>query len=379
MTSVKGKDIYKAWAEINVSHVRHNIRELRRLIGDAAVEMMAVLKDDAYGHGIDIVAPAVIEEGVKYIGVATVLEGQRLRAIDKDVNIVVFGCFFLGNIEYVFKENLIPVICSYDIARVFNAEARKTGKSLKVHLMLDTGMGRVGVWWQKGVDFIRKVNQLSHIQIEGVCSHFAAADTDEHFSKEQIKRFDSVIFDVEKDGINIPFKHIANSIGIINIPDSLKYNMVRPGIAIYGIDPDDNMKRNVDLKPVLSLRTWIVYLKSVLKGRTISYGRTYAPKKRTKIATISIGYGDGYNRLLSNKGEVIVRGKKAKVVGVVTMDQTMIDVGAIGGVSVGDEVVLIGSEGGVSVTVREIAKLISSIPYEIVCYIGRRVKRIRVE
>lgn len=379
MTSVKGKDIYKAWAEINVSHVRSNIRELRRLINNDSVEMMAVLKDDAYGHGIDIVAPAVIEEGVNYIGVATVLEGQTLRAINRDVNIVVFGCFFLGNIEYVFKENLIPVICSYDIARVFNAEARKTGKPLNVHLMLDTGMGRVGVWWQKGADFIKKVNQLSHLHIEGVCSHFAAADNDEHFSKEQLKHFDSVINEVEKEGINIPFKHIANSAGIINMPESLKYNMVRPGIAIYGIEPDDNLKRNVNLKPVLSLRTWIVYMKSVVKGRSISYGRTYIPKKRTKVATISIGYGDGYNRLLSNKGEVVVRGQKAKVVGTVTMDQTMVDVGSVAGVSVGDEVVLIGAEGGASVTVREIAKIISSIPYEIVCYIGRRVKRIRVE
>jgi len=204
---------------------------------------------------------------------------------------------------------------------------------------------------------------------------------DTSFSEIQLERFNKIIESLEREGIFIPFKHIANSAGILNVPHSIKsfYNMARPGLALYGVSSAVQTKREISLKPVLSFKTWIVYLKTVQAGRTISYGKTYEASKKNKIATISIGYGDGYSRLLSNKGEVIIRGKTARISGVVTMDQTMIEVGHIPDVSVGDEVVLVGKNGDENISVRDIAGKMGTIPYEVLCSIGKRVARIKVK
>jgi len=236
-------------------------------------------------------------------------------------------------------------------------------------------MGRIGVWHLDAVRFISEASRKKGVELEGIYTHFSSAARDRFFTQYQISSFNNLLKAIGDINIRFPYKHAANSIGVIDFSRS-HLNLVRPGLIIYGMYPKQSFKRKITLKPVLSLKSKIVHLKDVPPGRSISYGRTFITERHTKIATIPIGYGDGYGRILSNRAEALVRGIRAPLVGKVTMDQTMLDVGHIKGVRMGDEVVLIGTQGDDKITAEELAKLCSTIPYEIVCSIGARVPRI---
>ncbi|GAG08249.1 unnamed protein product, partial [marine sediment metagenome] len=266
-------------------------------------------------------------------------------------------------------------LANNNLLETINKKAKALGVAAKVHIKIDTGMGRIGFWHQdKAHLFVEKAASSKFIDVEGLYTHFAAAARDKVYTAYQMESFEKLITQLLNMGIDIPYRHAANSIATVNLKRT-HLNLVRPGLIIYGMYPKKGFQRFINLKPALSLKTRIAYLKKVPPGRSISYGRTYVTQNHTRIATIPIGYADGYGRILSNKAEVLIRGKKAPVIGKVTMDQTMVNVGHIKDVTIGDEVVLIGRQGQNEITAENLARLAGTIPYEIVCSITDRVPR----
>jgi alanine racemase len=362
------------WAEVDLGAIKYNFGQIKKHLSPD-VKMMAVVKANAYGHGIVEVSRTLSSSGVDYLGVATMDEAVKLRQNNIKKPILVLGSILPHEIDPALKYNISLTIG--DNALLVELHRRASAKKAKanVHLKVDTGMGRLGVWHDEALRFIRRILEHKNLFLEGIYTHFSSAGRDEFFTDYQISSFEKLLGKLEKYGVNIPVRHSANSIATIDIKRS-HLNMVRPGIIIYGMYPKRSFAKFLKLRPALSLKTRIVYLKEVPQGRSISYGRTYITEKDTRIATIPIGYADGYERILSNKAFVLVKGQRARVVGKVTMDQVMIDVGHIKNVKLGDEVVLIGKQGKDHITTEELARLSGTIPYEIVCSIGSRVPRI---
>jgi alanine racemase len=271
--------------------------------------------------------------------------------------------------------DITQTVCDLNICHSLSESAKKLDKKAKIHVKVDTGMGRIGIACDKAVDLIKQIIQLPNIIIDGIYTHFSVADEDKCYTEIQIERFNSILSELKELNINISVRHSANSAAILNFPSSY-YDMVRPGIAIYGLPPCDKPCYPIDLKPALSLKTRLVYLKSLPIGSSISYGRTYITDKPSLVATIAVGYGHGYNRKLSNRGEVLIRGKRAKIIGTICMDQCLCDVTHIPEASIGDEVVLIGKQGDQKITADELANKVGTISYEILCGISANVKRV---
>ena len=368
------KNYRPTWAEIDLDAMRHNLGVIKNFLGEN-VKMMAVVKANAYGHGISAVSQALVEGGIDYLGVATADEAMKLRDKGMSVNVLVLGAVLAEEAEACVKNNITLTLSDKELLESLKAIAVKTSLRPKVHVKIDTGMGRIGVWHENALDLIREVTAAKSIEIEGVYTHFSSAARDKMFTKMQLTYFEKVISDMKAEKINAKYFHASNSIAILDW-DEAHFNLARPGILLYGVSPKRNMSEKIGLKPVMSLKTKIVHLKEVPPGRSISYGRTYITQKDTKIATIPIGYADGYSRILSNKAEALVRGKYVRVVGMVTMDQTLLDVGDVQDVKVGDEVVLIGEQMGEDIHIEKIAKLSGTIPYEILSQITDRVPRV---
>ncbi len=357
---------------ISLKAIKNNIEHIRKKIGKD-IQILVCVKTDAYGHGIEEVSKAIHKE-VDYLAVASVGEGILLRNIGIKLPILVLNCILKEEVENIVKYNITQTLCSLEIAYALNKASSKRNKIAKVHIDIDTGMGRIGIRPPDVMDFIKKVKKLNNINMEGIYTHFPSADDDERYTHNQLKSFEELIGKLEAIGINIPLKHTANSAAIMNFPKT-HFNMVRPGLMIYGYYPSPSVKKTIKLEPALSFTTRIVSLRELPKGATISYGRTHTISRPSMIATLPTGYGDGYSRALSNKGEAIVRGKRAPVVGRICMDQTMIDVTHVPKVKIGDEVILIGNRGDEKITVEELASLAGTIPYEITCMIGKKSKR----
>lgn len=367
--------IYRpTWAEIDLKAIKHNLRQIKIIVGKN-VKMMAVVKANAYGHGMREVSRALSREGVNYLGVATVDEALSLRAGRLNSPILVLGSVLPHEIGVALKNNITLTVSDGKLFDAVNRGARSRKIKAKVHIKVDTGMGRIGIWHKDALSFIKKVYGSRHIHVEGLYTHFSIAARDKVYTLDQIESFEGLIKSLEAGGISIPYKHAANSIATVRFKES-HLNLVRPGLIIYGMHPKRGYEKFIKLRPAMSLKTKVVYLKSVPPGRSISYGRTYITQKYTRIATLPIGYADGYGRVLSNKAQVLLRGERAPVIGKVTMDQTMIDVGHIKGVSIGDEVVLIGRQGRDCIKAEKLARLAGTIPYEIVSTITDRVPRI---
>ena len=362
------------FAEIDLGAVRYNLRKIKRMLGKD-IKILAVVKADAYGHGMSEVAKAIVKEGVDYLGVASLDEARDLRRIGIKKNIIVLGPILPEEAEGVLKFNVIQTVSCLRMAKVLSELGQKKKKKIRIHIKIDTGMGRIGFWHEEAIDFIKKIASLKNIIIDGIFTHFPSAEDDKVFTRRQISIFKSLIEDLWSHNIYIPLKHTSNSMALIDFKDA-HMNMVRPGLIMYGLYPKKDLERRLRLRPALKLKTRVVHVKPVKKGRSISYGRTFIAKKDTKIATIPVGYGDGYSRHLSSRAHVLIRGRRAPVVGRICMDMTMVDVGHIKGVRPGDDVVLIGSQGKDAITAGEIAGLSGTIPYEVVCNIGRRVPRI---
>lgn len=361
------------WVEINLDNLKFNLRQIKKELSSETM-VMAVVKADAYGHGAEAVAKTLIEEGVDRLGVAIPEEGVQLREAGFRIPIHVLGELMPEQYELVMEYDLIPTVAKKETLEALNrmAAGRKVRK--KVHIKLDTGMGRIGLNTEEAVDFIKHAMNLKNIELEGLMTHFASADEeDKEYTYYQWERFNYVLRKLEEEGIEIPLKHAGNSATVIDLQE-FQLNMVRPGIALYGLPPSSEV-RLIDLKPVLSWKARIDFLKELPPGAGISYGITFITERKSRIATIPLGYADGYSRLLSNKAYVLIKGRKAPVRGRICMDQFMVEVTDIPGVELGDEVVLIGSQGNETITATEIADMIGTINYEVLCNISKRVPR----
>ena len=362
------------WAEINLKNLSYNFRQIQKSLS-AQTKIMVTVKADAYGHGLIPVAKLLESLGVDFLGVASIDEGILLRKAGVRVPIVVLGAMLKEDIDPVFTFRLTPTVCDSALGAALSKRAQAIGESVKVHIKVDTGMGRLGVLCRDALSFIKKIRRLRGVIIEGIFTHFPLADTNEDFTLHQIDLFNHLIARLHKERIFIPLIHAANSLGLLNYVES-HFTMVRPGLVIYGLRPDDNLK--IHLKPVLSLKTKLVYKKRFPRGHGISYGHEYITKRNTLVAILPIGYGDGYPRNLSNLAPVLIRGKRFKISGRICMDQIMVDVGN-NAVRIGDEAVLIGSQGRHTISVEELARLCGTIPYEIVCGLGSRIPRVYIE
>jgi len=354
------------WMEINLDAIAENVKNIKELIGEKK-ELMAVLKGNAYGHDVLEISSVVLNNGASRLAVARLEEGIFLRKTGITVPILVLGLTLKKQAELLVSYNITPTVSKYEMIEKLSESGFKENKMVKVHLKVDTGMGRIGIFPHDILRFINRVRTLKNVEIEGIFTHFSVADEkDKTYTEKQFQKFMEVLTALEKEGIRIPIKHVGNSATFLDLPH-MWLDLVRPGISIYGLYPSTEVQKTVKLIPAQSFKTQIVFLKELLKGECIGYGRTYTTeKKRTVIASLPVGYADGYNRLLSNQGEVLVRGKRFPVIGRVCMDQTMIDVTNLPRVKIGDEVVLWGRQGKEEISVEEIADKIRTINYEIV-------------
>jgi len=358
----------KTFAEIDLNALSHNLREVRRKTGNKTI--VAVVKADAYGHGSVKVSKHLLKNSASMLGVAFAEEAIQLREAGIKAPILVFFENY-NNTDAYFKYHLTPVIFEYKSAEIISSKAYKHNCKIPVHIKVDTGMGRVGLKAENALNEILKIAEIKNLQFEGLMSHFSDADiTDKKFATAQLKSFTTLIKSLKEKKMHFKFFHIANSAAVLQFPEA-HFNMVRPGIMLYGYGPGG--KNN--LKPGLSLKSKIIFIKNVPAGTPISYGRTFITKRKSIIATIPIGYADGYSRTLSNCGEVLIGGKRSPVVGRVCMDTIMVDITGIPDVNYNSEVVLIGSQGKDSITARDIADKTGTIPYEVLTTIGQRVKR----
>jgi alanine racemase len=361
-------------ARISLSALTHNFEEVTRRANGRKV--LAVVKANAYGHGLVPVARHLLERGAHMLGVALVEEGRELREAGIEAPILVMGPVFPEQADAVAALRLTPALSNNTVARALDDAARRRSRRIAVHVKIDTGMSRTGVSPEAAPDLIREMNSLDGIVVEGLMTHFADADLrDKAFAAQQMERFENLIRTLTDQGISIPLRHAANSASILDYPRAL-FTMVRPGLMLYGYDPVEGNASGAALQPVLSLVTRIFLLKKLPAGTPISYGRTFVTGRESLIATIPIGYADGFSRSLSNCGEALVRGARVPVTGRVCMDMTMLDVTDVPGVREGDEVVLIGSSGSERITAADLAAKTGTIPYEVLCGISSRVPRI---
>lgn len=362
------------WAEIDLAALRQNLKVIRAALHSPAVKTLAIVKADAYGHGMPMVARTLSRAGVDFFGVATIDEAVQLRRICPRAQILVLGSFHPDQIGTYAAQRIIPTISSVeDVAEI---ERAKLKSPLSAHLKIDTGMGRLGVWHEEIHSLLKALTKAKRLRVEGIYTHFSRADhEDQEFTREQLHRFDEAAKEAAAAGIRPRYLHAANSMGLVRFKEA-HLNLVRPGIVLYGLNPSSTAPLPKGLRPVMSLKAKISFLKKVEKGRTISYGATYETPRATQIATLPIGYSHGYKLGFSNKAHVVVRGKKCPVIGRVTMDQTLVDVGGVPSVRRWDEVTLIGHDGRAGVSAEDLAKLIGTIPYEIVCSVHSRIPRI---
>jgi alanine racemase len=361
-------------AVIDLKCLRDNFDGVRKQVGPG-VGVMPVVKANGYGHGLVEVAQALTEFGADYLGVGFLEEGIELRRNGIWIPTLVLGGVLGSQIHQFVQHDLDITVSSLELARHIASECASSGKRAKIHLKIDTGMERIGVRSDHAPRFVEEVCRLPQLDVVGIYSHLATSgERDTSFARAQVDRFDGVLTEIGARGIQIPLRHLANSGAILDLPQSY-FNMVRPGIMLYGLYPTRETSESIPLSPVLSLKSSVVFIKEVPPNTSISYGRTYFTSSATRIATVPVGYGDGYSRRLSNQAEVLIRGHRYPVVGTVCMDQLMVEVGRGTEVHVGDEVILIGREGPEEVNAWDLAEKMGTIPYELFTGITARVPR----
>lgn len=392
-------DFYRpSWVEIDLNVFIHNFLAIKKKL-PPGIKVLAVVKADAYGHGAIPLVRKFLQYGGDYLGVSSIEEGIILRRAGIQAPVLILGSVSpYETFPQIFEYNLTPTVASLAIIEQLNHLAKEyqsaTG-GLSVHLKVDTGMGRIGISPEHCGEVVKKILN-SNLFLEGIYSHLASAAFDEEYTSLQIDTLKKIKDELTREGLHIPYYHIANSAGFLRHPETWQYfNLVRPGLLLYGLLPYKGAEKDIEVKPVLSLKTRIVFLKKVPAGRKISYGGTFTTKRESWIATLPIGYADGYSRFLSNPcplspgdfgrrgGEVLVKGRRVPVIGRVTMDMLMVDLTDLFStgmpVEVGEEVVLIGKQGNERITVEELAEKIGTINYEVVCGLSKRLPRIYLD
>lgn len=370
----------RTWAEINLDALAYNMRNIRAITNPHA-QILAVVKADAYGHGVSGCAATLLKNGADRLAVAALNEAIELREQFSDVPIMILGSDMEDEVKELVEYDIIPNIYTYRFAQALSAEAQRQGKTARVHIKLDTGMSRIGYVVRDTdndeiISEIKKISKLPNLEIEGIFSHFATSDkSDDTYTRLQFGRFMSVCDALSAEGVHIPIKHIANSAAIMMYPE-YHLDMVRPGIILYGMYPSDEVdKTRLPLKYVMNLKAKITYVKEIESGRGVSYGTEYIAQESAKLATVPVGYADGYSRLLAKKAKIAVGGELYKIAGRICMDQCMIDVTSGNNIKRGDEALIFGDG---AVTVDDIAAWLGTINYEITCMVSRRIPRLYV-
>jgi len=363
----------------NVEQIRHHIhRELPK----KRIKICGVVKANAYGHGIEEISKKLVDFGIDFLGVANYDEAIKLRKLIPDTPILVFGTLIHSKLEpakYVsilHKHNLTATVASFDTAKFLNDYSRKLKSKFKVHIEVDTGMRRIGLDVKRACRSILQMASLKNLELEGIFTHFATSESkSKAFAKLQNNKFKELLFELKKNGVEFPIVHAANSGATLDLKNSY-FNMVRPGLLLYGYYPSTSVRNKIELKPIMNLKSKITYIKRVDAHESISYGRKYFTTQKTFIGSIPIGYGDGYWRLLSNKAKVLINKKFYRQVGAITMDWIMVNLGPRHHVKIGDDVLLMGAENGFSLGADRLAKICGTIPYEIICAVADRVERV---
>lgn len=370
------KNIRPVWAEVDLKAIENNIKEIKRVAKDK--EIIAVVKADAYGHGALDVVPVLLKNGADRLAVAVITEAIELREAGINVPILILGYTPISFADDIINYDIEQTVFDLNYAKELSKAALRLGKKAKIHISLDTGMGRIGfIPNEESINAIEEISKLDGIEITGMFTHFSTADeADKNYTREQFEKYKWTVDQLEKRDINVGIKHVANSATIIDL-EEYYYDAIRPGIILYGYYPSNEVnKEKIKIKPALTLKSHVIHLKEVKEGTYISYGRKYVTKGIEKIATLPIGYADGYTRLLSGKVKVIINNKLVPVVGRICMDQCMVNVSELDSVKVGDEVILLGETENCKYNADDIAKEIDTISYEILCMIGKRVPRV---
>ncbi|HYW19824.1 MAG TPA: alanine racemase [Nodularia sp. (in: cyanobacteria)] len=370
----------RAWVEIDLGALSHNVQQLVRFLSPRT-QLMAVVKADAYGHGAVTVAQTAVQSGAGWLGVATVPEGIQLREAGLKAPILILGAAYTPEqIQAIAHWKLQPTLCSPKQALIFSniLETINDGSPLPVHIKLDTGMSRLGTNWQKAVEFVQLVQNLPHLQIASIYSHLATADhLDPTFMHEQHRRFEQAIAQIKSMGINPPCLHLANSAATLT-NRALHYDIVRAGLAIYGLYPATHLQNTIDLKPVLQLKARVTQIKTIAAGTGVSYGQQFIAPQEMRLAVVGIGYADGVPRNLSQKMQVLIRGQRVPQIGTITMDQLMLDVSAIPDLQEGEIVTLLGEQGTEEISANDWAEKLNTISWEILCGFKHRLPRVAV-
>jgi len=371
---------YPVWAEIDLDAIANNVREIRRVTKSTA-KVLAVVKANGYGHGAVEVSRVALANGASWLGVARISEGVALRKAGLEAPVLVLSYIPPEQAGEVVRHRLSQAVYTREMALVLAEAAARRGTRAKVHIKVDTGMGRIGL--MPGPDIVEEILRMAKIpnlEIEGIFTHFADADAaDKHYTNMQLERFLGITEELRRGGLDIPLKHAANSPALMEMPEA-HLDMVRAGIIVYGLNPSDRFKQSsLKLIPAMSLKAKVAYVKKVPAGFKVSYGCTFTTVQPTVIATLPLGYADGYPRSLSSKGEVLLNGRRSPVIGRVCMDQIMVDAGSASDIKMGDEAVIIGRQGDEEITADETAMKLGTINYEVVCMISLRVPRIYVK
>jgi alanine racemase len=369
---------FPTWVEVDLDRFARNIAAIRAAIGPEP-RILLVVKADAYGHGAVETARAALEHGVAMLGVATLHEGIELRTAGITAPIIILSPSLLSEVEEIIENRLTPCVSNLEFAELLSRRCAAHEVVSPLHVEVDTGMGRTGVSDNDAEEFIERLVAMPNLTLEGVFTHFPDADSgNTFFAEQQLRRYAEILDGLKRRKIEVPVRHVANSAGVLGVRGSA-LDMVRTGILAYGFYPSERVPRTVPVEGIMTFKTRVVQLRSVAAGRYISYSRTYQTTRRTRVAVLPVGYGHGYPWLLGNRGEVLIRGRRTPIIGRVTMDLTMVDATEVPDVALGDEVVLWGEQGDARIDLTEVAERAETIPYEILCSMGKRVVRVFLE
>jgi len=370
--------VYRCWAEVDLEALRENLARIRERIG-SDIRIMTVVKADAYGHGLKSIAAHLMRCGTDVFGVANLSEAKAIRSVGRGWPILCLGACLPEEVSVAIRDGVMLTVSSEGEVERISREAKRQRSRARVHLKVDTGMGRLGVASNQAVSLARRITELSGTELAGVFTHFASAEDDAAFTAVQRLRFEEVLRQLRKAGVRPPVVHACNSAGVVH-EIAAWHDLVRPGLLVYGLivrgKRRDSWQGSAGFRPALSLRARVTLVHEVPRGTTVSYGRIFTTSRRTRLATISAGYGDGYPRAAVERARVLIRNRRCRVVGRITMDQVVVDVSRVPEVKPGDEVVLIGTQGQETIHAEELAAWCGTIPWEILTGISYRVPRV---